>query len=177
MRFSTVQTSIGNQALGRNNLIEVLYRGTSFDATPLELLIDQGANRRLVPDPQSGTNLRFKAVAYNVTDNTVLAGGGFVYATCSVAGVIALVDQDSVTAGSQDNVLIAVTTAGTRAGAIGVTTTADNGIQFDVVALAGTPGTPTFTPAFIRLRVRGQASKTIVWEVYAELVEATITNA
>lgn len=177
MRFSTVQTSIGAQYLGRNNLIEVLYRGTSVDATPLELFIDQAVNRRLVPDIQSGVNLRFKAVAYNITDNTVLAGGGFVYAATSTAGVITLVDQDSVTAGVQDNVLIAVTTAGARAGAVGVTVAADNGIQFDVVALAGTPGTPTFTPAFIRLRVRGMAAKTVAWEVYSELVEATATNA
>lgn len=177
MRFSTVQTSIGSQYLGRNNLIEVLYRGTTVDATPLELFIDQAVNRRLVPDIQSGTKIRFKACAYNITDNTVLGGGGIVLATTSVAGVIALVDQDSVTGGSQDNVLLAVTTAGTRAGAIGVTVAADNGIQYDVVALAGIPGTPTFTPAFIRLRVRGQAAKTIAWEVYTEIIEATATGA
>ena len=177
MRFSNVLTSIGAQPQGRNNSIEVLYRGATTDATATELFIDQAINRRLVPDNQSGLNLRFKVAAYNVTDNTVLGGGGLVFATCSAAGVIALVDQDSVTAGVQDNVLIAVTTAGTRAGAIGVTVAADNGIQYDVVASVGVFGTATFVPAYIRLRVRGQAAKTVSWEVFAEIVEATATNA
>jgi len=178
MRFSTNQTSfdanpntVWNQ--GRNNLVTAFYRGQTVNATATELFIDNISTRRMVPDRASGGVLRIQAVAYNITDNTTLYGNLFVSFQCSSAGVITLVDQDSVTGGSQDNVLGAVTTAGTRAGVLGVTVGVDNGVQVDVVAASGTPGTPGFAPAYLRLQVRGAANKTVSWEVFVEVLEAT----
>lgn len=170
MRFSTVPTSLTVPNQARQNGGQVVYRGVTTNATATELFIDQQPTRRLTPEPRVGGMLVVKAAAYNVTDNTVLAAMQFTNYQVSAAGVITLVDQDSVTGGSQDNVLNAVTTAGTRVGALGQSVAADNGIQFDVVAASGS------TPAFLRFQVRGAAGKTISWEVVVEFIEATVTN-
>lgn len=170
MRFSTIPTSLTIPVQARQNGGSVVYRGITENATATELFIDNQNHRRLVPDPRSGGFLSIRAVAYNVTDNTTLAALTNVLFQVSSAGVITLVDQDSVTGGAQDNVLSSVTTAGTRAGALGVSVAADNGVAVDVVAASGS------TPAFLRLRVRGAANKTISWEVVADYAESTSTN-
>lgn len=176
MRFSTDLTSLSTPVQPRQNGGSVVYRGVTTGNAATELFIDGQARRRLLPDTPAGGTIVARAVAYNVTDNAVLSGTINALFTMSSAGVLALVDQDSTTAGVQDNVLTALTTAGTRAGVLGVTVGADNGVQFDAVPAVGTPGTPGFVPAYIRLRVRGSASKTVTWEVQADFVEANAYN-
>ena len=176
MRFSTDLTSLSTPVQPRQNGGSVVYRGVTTGNTATELFIDGQARRRLLPDTPAGGLIVARAVAYNVTDNTVLAGTINALFTMSSAGVLTLVDQDSTTAGVQDNVLSALTTAGTRAGVLGVTVGADNGLQFDAVPAVGTPGAPGFVPAYIRLRVRGLAARTVNWEVQADFVEANAFN-
>ncbi len=170
MRYSTNSTSLAAPVLARQNGGTVVYRGTTVGNTATELFIDGQPGRRLVPDNRSGGILRLSAVAFNPVSISTGASVHQVLFQVSAAGVITLVDQDSTTAGVQDNVLAAVTTAGTRAGALGTSVGADFGIQVDVVAATAT------APAFLRLQVRGAASITLNWEVVVDYVEATSTN-
>lgn len=172
MRFSTtIDTFNGPGKNGRQNEITAAYRGTTTDATPTELFIDGTSPRRLVPDFPSGGVLKVLVAGYNATDNAVSYAELVVSFFVSAAGVISLTDQDGVTAGSQDNPLVAITTAGTRAGALNNNVAADFGASVDVVAASGA------TPAYLRLRVRGSANKTFLWEAFVSGLEVTVTGA
>lgn len=170
MRYTTQATSLAAPVLARQSGGTVVYRGTTTNAVATELFIDGQAGRRLVPDARSGGIMRLTVAAFNTATSAVLASFHQVLFQVSAAGVITLVDQDSVTGGSQDNVLVAATTAGTRAGALGVTVGADNGIQVDVVAATAT------APAYLRVQVRGVVAQTVNWEVVVDYVEATAAN-
>ena len=168
MRFSTtIDTFNGAGKNGRQNEITGAYRGVTTSAVAQELFLDNAFPRRLVPEPASGGVLRYLVAAYNQTDNTTLYTENVVSFQVSAAGVITLTDQDSVTGGAQDQPPTAVTTAGTRAGTLGNVVTADNGVFIDVVAASGA------TPAYLRVQVRGAASKTVFWECYVSGLEVT----
>ncbi len=184
MRFSTNQTAFDtNPALtwnmGRTNLITTFYRGQTTDATATELFIDGITGRRMVPDRAGCGVIRLLAACYNTTGAGVplaytdLRIGFFV----SSAGVITMLDQDTGTAGTQDNVPVALQGLVTRGGNLGTSVAADYSVQMDAVASSGTPGQPGFVPAYLRVRVRGTAATTVTWEVFAEVLEVTATNS
>lgn len=178
MRFSTILDTFNGQGKnGRQNEITAAYRGVTSNATATELFLDGNASRRLVPDVPAGGILRFLACGYNATDNTTLYAETLVSFQVSAAGVITLVDQDSVTGGAQDQPINAITIAGTRAGVLGNVVTADNGFFVDVVAASGTLGSPNFVPAYLRLQVRGAANKTVLWEVWVSGLEVSGAGA
>lgn len=170
MRYTTSATSIASPVLARQNGGTVVYRGSTNGNTPAELFIDGQVGRRLVPDARSGGILRATAAAINVANSNTTASVHQVLFQVSAAGVISLIDQDSVTGGAQDNVLVGVVTAGTRAGALNTSVGVDTGLQFDVVAATAT------APAFLRLQARGLPGSVLNWEVVVDYVEATAAN-
>lgn len=170
MRFSTTQTSLTTPTQPRQNGGSVVYRGVTTGNAATELFIDGQVGRRLVPDLNSGGIIIVRAARYipslsNVNYTNFITG----YIT-TVVGGISLLDQDSGTAGSQDNVIIAAQGLTTRVGLINPGVGADNGILLDAVQPVGT------TPGFLRLQVRGSASTQVIWEVQADFVEATASN-
>lgn len=167
MRFSSTPTSLTAPTQPRQIQISANYRGNTTNATATELFIDGQPTRRLVPDNSSGGLLVLRATQYTPASNTVRYVNLYVSYAVSAAGVITLVDQDSGTAGSQDNVVIGVQAITTRAGQLGVGVGADHSLAVDAVPASGG------LPAYIRLQVRGAAATTAIWEVQIEALEAT----
>ena len=171
MRFSTTPTSFTEPTQGRLNKIETVYRGQTTGNTATELFIDGISGKRLVPDKNSGGLLRVTAVAYSVTTPDTSFVQSVTLFSCTPAGVLTTLDQDSGTAGTQDNIATALQGITTRARQLGTVVSADNGIYIDAVAASGS------TPAYLRLQVRGTPSNVIAWEVQVEVLEVTATNS
>jgi hypothetical protein len=141
-----------------------VYKGRTTDATQTELFIEGKTNRRLyLPKAQGAGVVYITGMAYNLTDGNGmtnwnraaiaferLANGTFQLANG--------VDLDG--AGTENNPLV-IGTAATAAVMIRSGASA-NGLALDV------QGITAADDPFIRIRVTGQAAKTILWRFEAE---------
>ena len=91
---STLQEKKGalvGDALRQRNFILVSWEGRTIDATPTEIFLDGGLNldSRLILT--NGTVLIAQGffIAYNSTDNTVLASGRFALSVTTIANAVA----------------------------------------------------------------------------------------
>ena len=91
---STLQEKKGallGDALRQRNFINITWSGITLDAVPTEIYIDGGANSdsRLIITTGTVFIAQGFFIAYNVTDNTVLASGRFAVSLTNIANVVA----------------------------------------------------------------------------------------